>query len=88
MTHHKKKVLHKIAKENVKLTVDQVAKRHTLIRVCGRKEAPRNVELEVGQIFFGKRKLSMKLWVVVIKKNIKFRIKRVLYVNCVDENCV
>ncbi|XP_022155432.1 uncharacterized protein LOC111022579 isoform X2 [Momordica charantia] len=50
-----------------------------------------NDEFDVGQIFFGKRDLSMKLSVMAMKRNFEFRVKKstkeLIYIVCVDENC-
>ena len=55
------------------------------------KESSTSEELDVGQIFFCKRDLSMRLSVLAMKKKFQFVAKRstkeVLFVRCIDNKC-
>ncbi|KAL4037505.1 hypothetical protein IC575_001101 [Cucumis melo] len=55
------------------------------------EESSTNEELDVGQIFFCKRDLSMRLSVLAMKKKIQFVVKKstkeVLFVRCIDNKC-
>ncbi|KAL0559583.1 hypothetical protein IC582_004198 [Cucumis melo] len=55
------------------------------------EESSTSEELDVGQIFFCKRDLSMRLSVLAMKKNFQFVVKKstkeVLFVRCIDNKC-
>ncbi|KAL0561113.1 hypothetical protein IC582_001531 [Cucumis melo] len=55
------------------------------------EESSTSEELDVGQIFFCKRDLSMRLNVLAMKKKIQFVVKKstkeVLFVRCIDNKC-
>ncbi|KAL4023314.1 hypothetical protein IC575_017066 [Cucumis melo] len=55
------------------------------------EESSTSEELDVGQIFFCKRDLSMRLSVLAMKKKIQFVVKKstkeVLFVRCIDNKC-
>ncbi|KAL0551887.1 hypothetical protein IC582_010977 [Cucumis melo] len=55
------------------------------------EEISTSEELDVGQIFFCKRDLSMRLSVLAMKKKIQFVVKKstkeVLFVRCIDNKC-
>ncbi|KAL4038030.1 hypothetical protein IC575_001633 [Cucumis melo] len=55
------------------------------------EESSTSEELDVGQIFFCKRDLSMRLSVLAMKNNFQFVVKKstqeVLFVRCIDNKC-
>ncbi|KAL0546066.1 hypothetical protein IC582_015971 [Cucumis melo] len=55
------------------------------------EESSTSEELDVGQIFFCKRDLSMRLSVLAMKKKFQFVVKKstkeVLFVRCIDNKC-
>ncbi|KAL4017116.1 hypothetical protein IC575_024790 [Cucumis melo] len=55
------------------------------------EESSTSEELDVGQIFFCKRDLSMRLSVLAMKKRFQFVVKKsrkeVLFVRCIDNKC-
>ncbi|KAL0533896.1 hypothetical protein IC582_028171 [Cucumis melo] len=55
------------------------------------EESSTSEELDVGQIFFCKRDLSMRLSVLTMKKKFQFVVKKstkeVLFVRCIDNKC-
>ncbi|XP_022156795.1 uncharacterized protein LOC111023629 [Momordica charantia] len=50
-----------------------------------------NDEFEVGNLFFNKRELFMKLSIMAMNRNFEFRVKKstkqIFYVTCTDNNC-
>ena len=55
------------------------------------EESSTSEEFDVGQIFFPKKDLSMRLSVLAMKKNFQFVVKKstkeVLFVRCIDNKC-